>query len=114
MRRLAVFAVSFSFLFFTLPVIAQENKEEQPPAGMEYLQITEGYRVLVPKGTQMIKTGAAVAPERIDAYAARKFQETEGRLKNIEDELFQLKGQIEQLKAGLARIEEQLSKASGK
>ena len=107
MKKFVFLAAFFSLLLSGLPAIA----EDQPPEGMEYIQITNGYRILVPKGTQMVKNGAAVAPERIDAYAARRFQEMEGRFKKIDESLFQLKGEIEQLKSAVTKIEEKLPKS---
>lgn len=88
---------------------ADEQKQAQgdvPPPGMEYVQITEGYRALVPKGTRFITQGAAVIPEKLTPYVARRFDEMEQRIVQLEKLLADYRSQNEQLKSEVDKLKE--------
>jgi hypothetical protein len=111
-----ILAVVFLFsVVLVVCVVAQEEDNkvtpsgDTPPAGMEYLQITDGYRVLVPKGTKLIKVGSSVVPEGIRAFTARRLLELEERIIALEKNEGELKQKCDRLQQLVNDLTQQVS-----
>lgn len=76
--------------------------------GMETLEVSPGYSIIVPKGTKLMRSGSELVPERITQYSARRFEEIDRRFKGMEDDISGLKGEIEQLKASIKELTQRI------
>ena len=96
MKKFIFFLLIVIPIFFTTFIMAQENKEEKIPPGMEIQEIA-GFRWLVPKGMLIHKAGDLVVLETPNEYVARKLSDMEERLAKIEAEQKKLNEKLEQL-----------------
>ncbi len=67
------------------------------PVGMEMIEVTGGYKLLVPKGAKIQKVGSQIVVENQQEYLSRRLEEHEERFKKIEELVEGLKKQIEEL-----------------
>jgi hypothetical protein len=104
MKRHIFFIVICLVCCSSLLVLAQNDQNQAPPEGMEYIQISNGYRILVPKGMKLIPVGSYERVEKLDSYVARRFEEMEQRFKAVEASQFQMQGELAQLKAAVAQL----------
>ncbi len=109
-----------SLLFFFSAIALAQNQEGTPateedlnpefyegqrissnleiPEGMEEVQIGGSGKLVVPQGAKTRKVGAQVIVEGTKEYMARRFKETDERLKALEDQQTQILKEIEELK----------------
>ncbi|HTY45950.1 MAG TPA: hypothetical protein VMD52_08180 [Patescibacteria group bacterium] len=104
MKKTVFFIVVCLVLCGSLFVLAQNNQEQAAPDGMEYIQVSNGYKILVPKGMKLIPVGSYERVEKLDTYVARRFEEMDKRLKEIETGQAQMQGELAQLKAAVAEL----------
>lgn len=105
MRKSAfLFLIPF-FIFCTLPGIAKEGKKEEIPAGMEMIQVGDGQRLYLPKGTKTKRVGAQLILEDNSEYVAKKFSEIEIDIKALQVKIEEQKTEIERLKKIINEIQ---------
>ena len=89
-------AVVFVFLL-SGPLPAQEEKSTYPypideiPPGMEVIDMTKSYKLIVPKGAKTRKVGAQIIVESTREYVSRMVDDINSRLKVIEEAVSKLK-----------------------
>lgn len=86
------------FIFCALPCIAKEDKKEEIPAGMEIIQVGDGQRLYLPKGTKTKRVGAQLILEDNSEYTAKKFSEIEIDIKALQAKVEEQAIEIERLK----------------
>lgn len=102
-----VLPFTIACIFFCSPVSADDT--QVAPEGMEYIQVSSGYKILVPKGTKMTQIGnGSYKPEDINVYIGRRFAEEDEKIRMLQDENRELRGMIGELRT---QIEELKSKA---
>ncbi len=104
MKKTIFFIVICLVCCSSLFVLAQNDQNQAAPEGMEYIQISNGYRILVPKGMKLIPVGSYERVEKLDVYVARRFEEMEQRFKATEASQVQMQGELAQLKAAVAQL----------
>ena len=115
---MAKLILSLSLIFFLTAVGSAADdtekvitlKEGELPPGMEYLQVSPGYREIVPKGTKLLRIGGALVPEGIRGYISRRFMELDERVIKMESELEGLRAEIENIKQLIHEIKKGLSR----
>ncbi len=98
MRKCGFFLLFSVFILYALSCVAEEDKKEEIPEGMEIIQVGDGQRIFVPRGTKTRKVGAQLILQDNSEYVAKRFLEIEDYLKTLEAEIKGLKKEIEQLK----------------
>lgn len=84
---------------------SKNNDDVVIPPGME--TIKEGdVNVVVPKGGRLRKQDSVMLIETADEYAARKFEDADNRFKKIEKDLEAQKKELDDLKDGVKKLEE--------
>lgn len=73
------------------------SRGEIPP-GMEEIEVTSGYRIIVPKGSKTRRIGAQLMIEGDSEYMARRFEE-------MEKEILRLNESFEELQERIHKIE---------
>ncbi len=96
MKKLVFFLLTVTPIFFISFIMAQENKEENIPPGME-MQRIYGAQWVVPKGMLVHKKDDLIIFETANEYVARKLSDMEGRFARIEAEQQKLNEKIERL-----------------
>lgn len=102
-KKISCFILFMAALLSSVSSYPEEeygNSSVVIPPGME-VQKVGSVDVIVPKGgrvNKMNEDGSLLIIETPDEYAARKFEDTEARLKRIEGELRAQKEEIERLK----------------
>ncbi len=96
-------------LFSYSNVYAQGNPNiEEVPEGMELVEMSPGYKILVPKGQKINKMGDANILENISVYVGRRFSQMESRFIELESQLRDHESQIAALKDELAKTQNDL------
>lgn len=93
------------FIFCALPGIAKEGKKDEIPAGMEIIQVGDGQRLYLPKGTKTKRVGAQLILEDNSEYTAKKFSEIEIDIKALQAKIEEQALEIEQLKKLIHEIQ---------
>ena len=75
--------------------------EPAVPAGMQAVQVTGGYRIVVPEGAKITRVGAQIIVEPDKEYFSRRIYE-------LSQEIAELKEQIKILQDQVAELKEQL------
>ena len=96
MKKIIFFLLVATPIFFITFIMAQENKEEAIPPGMEMRQIY-GAQWLVPKGMLVHKKDDLIIFETANEYVSRKLSDMQRPLLKIEAEQEKLNQKIEQL-----------------
>lgn len=86
------------FIFYAFYSIAKEDRKEEIPAGMEIIQVGDGQRLYLPKGTKTKRVGAQLILEDNSEYVAKKLSEIEADIKALQAKIEEQKIEIEQLK----------------
>ncbi len=76
----------------------QAVKDEDIPAGMEAVQVTPGYRMIVPEGAKTRRVGAQIIVEGDKEYYSRRFHEISQDIEGLQNSINTLTGQVEVLK----------------
>ena len=98
MVKRIMLSLFFSGIAAGLYAQAYNANDQTPPPGMEYRQVGN-YRQLVPKDSREVQVAPGVMTnETKDQYTARKFQEIDQRLANLEQTQQQIIADLEQLK----------------
>jgi hypothetical protein len=95
MKKFIFLLLIVTQVFLTISIMAQENKEETMPPGME-IRLIKGARWLVPKGVLIRKKGDLIIFETANEYVARKLSDMEERIAKIEAEQKKLNEKLEQ------------------
>lgn len=90
------------FIFYAFYCIAKEDKKEEITAGMEIIQVGDGQRLCVPKGTKTKKIGAQLILEDNSEYVAKKFSE-------IEDDVKELRAKVEAQALEIAQLKKTIN-----
>ena len=77
-----IFIVSVSFAQYDHN--SDPKKDNDVPEGMEVIQVTGGYKLIVPKGAKIKKIGAQIIVEGTREYMSRRFTDMENRLAKLE------------------------------
>lgn len=93
------------FIFYAFYCIAKEDKKEEIPAGMEIIQVGDGQRLYVPKGTKTKRIGAQLILEDNSEYVAKRFSEIEEDIKKLRAEVEAQAIEIEELKKTIAQMQ---------
>lgn len=102
MKKPAFLFLVALFIFCALPGIAKEDKKEEIPAGMEIIQVGDGQRLYVPKGTKTKRVGAQLILEDNSEYTAKKLSE-------IEDDIKELQAKVEAQNLEIAQLKKIIS-----
>lgn len=105
MRKLAFLFLIPLFIFYSLYGIAKEDKKEEIPAGMEIIQVGDGQKLYLPKGTKTKRLGAQLILEDNSEYVAKKLSEIESDIKALQTKIEAQKIEIEQLKKIINEIQ---------
>lgn len=105
MRKSAFLFLIALFIFYAFSGIAKEDKKEEIPAGMEMIQVGDGQKLYVPKGTKTKRVGAQLILEDNSEYTAKKFSEIESVIKTLQARIEEQKIEIEQLKKIINEIQ---------
>lgn len=105
MRKLAFLFLILLFIFYAFYSIAKEDKKEEIPAGMEIIQVGDGQRLYVPKGTKTKRIGAQLILEDNSEYTAKKFSEIEDDIKELQAKIEEQNLEIVQLKKTIAEMQ---------
>jgi hypothetical protein len=103
-RKSALLFLIPLFIFYALPGIAKEDNKEEIPAGMEMIQVGDGQRLYLPKGTKTKRVGAQLILEDNSEYVAKKFSEIEIDIKALQAKIEAQALEIEQLKKLIREI----------
>lgn len=102
--------VSIFFALVLVPVLVFAQQEPSVsaqggdvPEGMEVVQVTGGYRLIVPEGAKTRRVGAQIIVEGDKEYYSRRFHE-------LSQEIAGLKAQIEQLKEQMSELKKNSDK----
>ena len=96
-------------VFSCANIYAQGNPNiEEVPEGMELVEMSPGYKILVPKGQKINKMGDANILENISVYVGRRFSQMESRLIELESKQRDHEAQIAALKEELAKTQNDL------
>jgi len=98
----------FCLTFFSLPAFAQDKVVKETgdniPVGMESVQVTGGYQLLIPQGAKIRRIGAQIIVEDDREYLSRRFYEIsqdvealKTQVKQLQDDMSALKGKIHTL-----------------
>lgn len=88
-----ILLLTVSFAFFAYA----EEKVKEVPEGMRIEKIGD-LEVLMPKDAKLTKKGDVFVQETNEEYMARKFHELDERLKKIEEELTEMRKDLQILK----------------
>jgi len=102
--KINLFILILVLIFPIAVVMAKDKRAEEPPAWMEYLNVTNTSRVLVPKGTQTKKIGNLTVVESVGEYTARKVFEIENKLSEFNKTMMEIKEDVMRLKDQNATI----------
>lgn len=105
MRKSAFLFLIPLFIFYAFYSIAKEDKKEEIPAGMEIIQVGDGQRLYVPKGTKTKRVGAQLILEDNSEYTAKKFSELEDDIKELQAKVEAQALEIERLKKAIAEMQ---------
>ena len=101
----------FCFIFFSLPLFAQEpvagKGNDGVPVGMESIQVTGGYRLLVPQGAKIRHIGAQILVEDDKEYFSRRFYEISQEVEDLKNQVKQLQNDITMLKEKTQALEQE-------
>jgi hypothetical protein len=78
------------------------------PEGMELVEMSPGYKILVPKGQKINKMGDANILENLAVYVARRFSQMEARISELESKQKICESEIIILKKRLAQTQNDL------
>lgn len=102
-------------LFLCILTFAQVNIYAQGdansaaiPEGMDLVEMSPGYKILVPKGQKINKMGDANILENIAVYVARRFSQMEARIIELESKQKICEREIILLKEKLAQTQNEL------
>jgi hypothetical protein len=99
--RLTVFIFLFVFLFSS-KLWAQDQIVPEgsgnAPLGMEAVQVTPGYKLLVPQGAKIRRVGAQIIVEEDQEYFSRRFYELSQEIEDLKDQIKALQDQVNELK----------------
>lgn len=105
LRRQAtgLFFVFFCVLTLSLNVFAQQDQDPvaqggDVPEGMEVIQVTGGYRLIVPQGAKTRRVGAQIIVEGDKEYYSRRFYELSQEIADLRTQVEELKRQVGELK----------------
>ena len=87
----------FVVLFITSAAFAQFEaaKDNETSEGMEFIQVSDGHKVIVPKGVKIQKNGSHLTVEDPTSYIIDKLIIINERLDKLEENLDALKKQVE-------------------
>ena len=105
MRKCIFFLLVSILIFYSFHSIAKEDKKEEIPAGMEIIQVGDGQRLYVPKGTKTRKVGAQLILEDNSEYVAKRFSEIEDYIKTLQANIEELKNEIGQLRKAISDMQ---------
>ena len=115
MKKILLFLFPILLIVFSC-VSAQDNTKQQSPdvpEGMEAVKITEGYTYIIPKGMQIIRSGASALPEDIKVFIARRLQGIDQRLAVLEADSQENAKKVKDLELRLAHFEKKISELEG-
>ena len=84
---ICILGLSAFFLILADKGYSQNNKADKGvtvPEGMELIQISNGYNILVPKGVKVTKDGGQIKVEDEREFFLRRFKEIEDRINALE------------------------------
>ncbi|MDD5130351.1 MAG: hypothetical protein PHS66_04820 [Candidatus Omnitrophica bacterium] len=86
---------------------ASIQTDKDLPEGMELRNVTNtpGYKVVLPKGTNISRQGDLRVIEGAGEYAARRLAEFEEQLTKMNSDIESLRKEIDQIKEALAQIQ---------
>ncbi|MBN1405378.1 MAG: hypothetical protein JW946_02540 [Candidatus Omnitrophica bacterium] len=90
--------IIFSLIIFTAVSFAQENDSEEASSGMEIIQVGNGQKLFVPKGTKIRRVGAQLILEDNAEYVATRISGLEARIEKLEAQGEELKQNVQDLK----------------
>lgn len=73
------------------------HSQGEIPSGMEEIEVSGGYRIIVPKGAKTRKIGAQLMIEGDAEYMARRFEEMDQEILRLKESVNNLQDRIEQL-----------------
>ena len=97
--RVILLFIVLNLFIANISIEANNNTNQQePPAGMEIINVGNGQQLILPKGTKMRKIGAQLIIEDNAEYVSERIYNLEKRLEKLESANEKLKKQIEELK----------------
>ena len=95
-------------LFLSSSVFAQQDQSVSAqggdvPPGMEVVNVTGGYRLIVPEGAKTRRVGAQIIVEGDKEYYSRRFHE-------LAQEIADLKAQVEKLQQQVSELQKNAEK----
>ncbi len=101
----------FAFLLFSMPVFAQDQvtttaDDASIPVGMESVQVSGGYRLLIPQGAKIRRVGAQIIVEDDREYLSRRFYEISQDVENLRSQVKQLQDDMSMLKEKIKTLEQ--------
>lgn len=84
----------FSFFAVLLSASVALSAEEPSPGGLKTIQVTEGYKIILPEGAKIEQTGSQIKVQDPTEYLLHKIPVLEERLTKIEQNQEQLKKQL--------------------
>lgn len=102
-QTIGLFFVFFCVLALSLNVFAQQDQDPvaqggDVPEGMEVIQVTGGYRLIVPQGAKTRRVGAQIIVEGDKEYYSRRFYELSQEITDLRTQVEELKRQVGELK----------------
>ncbi len=105
--RVFLFCCFLSSSFSWAQDQAAQESGPNVPVGMQVVQVTGGYRLLVPQGAKIRRVGAQVIVEDDKEYFSRRFYE-------LSQEIEDLKSQIKQLQDLVVELQKKANREDGK
>ncbi|MFA6378263.1 MAG: hypothetical protein WCX16_00595 [Candidatus Omnitrophota bacterium] len=90
----------FCFILFSSPLCAQDQAPTGSggvPVGMENIQVTPGFQMLVPQGAKIRRVGAQIIVEDDKEYFSRRLYESSQDIEDLKDQCKQLQDRVNQL-----------------
>ena len=111
MKKAAYLIVAVMTIFFTAPLSAQVDNEEdvyktRVPPGMELQQPGKktAYKVILPAGTAIRREGDVRIIEGSGEYAARKFVEYDALLAKMDGDIAALRKDVDEIKKTVSEM----------
>ncbi len=106
---LLLFLTFFFIPVFSLTVFAQQDQASvaqggDVPEGMEVIQVTGGYRLIVPQGAKTRRVGAQIIVEGDKEYYSRRFHELSQEIIDLRAQIEELKRQVDDLKKSVQEM----------
>lgn len=87
MKKYSIFILAIAILMVAGIALAQQDHDdnEDVPDGMEVIQVSDGYRMIVLKGAKVEQVGAQIKVEDPGVYFMKKLRVIEDQIKEIEE-----------------------------